>query len=379
MDCFRATYRVQVAADEVEARAEALLLEQTVELPRAAVRDPFVEKEILGRIDKISPDPSGGFLVSISYPLHTTALDPAHFLTVLFGNSSLQDDVYLSDVEMPQALLARLRGPAFGIQGIRDLTGVEGRPLTCTALKPMGLPAEAMADLARTFAEARLDIIKDDHGLADHPFCPFEARVRACLAAVEEVAKKTGHRALYVPNLTGTPERVLAQLAFAQSAGVRAVMIAPMLLGLPFLRELVDGKCKVPILAHPTFAGALRIAPETLLGTLFRVYGADAVIYPHWGGRFSYSAEVCRALAERLRYPLDSVRPTMPVPAGGMSVDRTEELVRFYGNDAILLIGGSLYMAGPALLERSRHFVDEVHRSAALLAKGTLSATVSRE
>ena len=60
----------------------------------------------------------------------------------------------------------------------------------------------------------------------------------------------------------------------------------------------------------------------------------------------------------------------MPVPAGGMSVDRTEELVRFYGNDAILLIGGSLYLAGPALLERSRHFVDEVHRSAGLLARG---------
>lgn len=364
MESFRATYRVKVAAGDAEARAEALLLEQTVELPRPAVRDPFVEKEILGRLDKITPDPAGGFLISISYPLKTTALDPAHFLTVLFGNSSLQEDVVLSDVELPQALLSMLGGPAFGIRGIRLLTGVEGRPITCTALKPMGLPPDAIADLARTFATAGIDIIKDDHGLADQPFCPFEARVRACRASVEDVARTTGHRALYVPNLTGSPEKVFRQLAFAREAGVRAVMLAPMLLGLPFLRELRDGACDVPIIAHPTFAGALRIDPETLLGTLFRVYGADAVIYPHWGGRFSYSAEACRALAGRLRYPLDAIRPAMPVPAGGIEVDRAEEVVRFYGNDAVLLIGGSLYMAGPALLERSRTFVDRVHRAA---------------
>jgi ribulose-bisphosphate carboxylase large chain len=370
MDSFRATYRIRAEPAEIDDRVEALLLEQTVELPRAAVRDPFVEKEILGRVDKISPDKTGGFVVSITFPVATTALDPAHFLTVLFGNSSLQEDVALTDVEFPPSLLSALRGPSFGIAGIRKLTGVYDRPLTCTALKPMGLGVGALAELCRVFARAGIDVIKDDHGLANHPFCPFEERVQACLAAVAEVERATGHRAVYIPNLTGTPEAVLRQLRFAEDAGAGAVMVAPMLIGLPFFWELSHGRSSLPILAHPTFAGAQRIAPETLLGTIFRLYGADAVIYPHWGGRFSYSADICRNLAERLRCAWDAIAPAMPVPAGGMAVDRTEEIIRFYGKDTMLLIGGSLYLAGDALLERSRHFVQELHRAAALTEQG---------
>ena len=39
------------------------------------------------------------------------------------------------------------------------------RALTCSALKPQGLPAAALADLARRFAQGGIDYIKDDHGL----------------------------------------------------------------------------------------------------------------------------------------------------------------------------------------------------------------------
>jgi len=39
----------------------------------------------------------------------------------------------------------------------------------------------------------------------------------------------------------------------------------------------------------------------------------------------------------------------LPVPAGGMSVERAAEIVRAYGNDAMLLVGGSLLAAGDGL------------------------------
>ena len=47
------TYLVHAAADDVAARAEALLLEQAVELPRAAVRDHWVAEHILVFVDAI--------------------------------------------------------------------------------------------------------------------------------------------------------------------------------------------------------------------------------------------------------------------------------------------------------------------------------------
>jgi ribulose-bisphosphate carboxylase large chain len=359
----RATYRLRVGADQVEARAEAIHLEQTVELPREAVRDRHIEREILARVESIEADSEQGFRAQVAYPVATSAWDPAQLLNLLFGNTSLQPEIELVDVALPASLLDVLGGPQFGIEGWRKATGVAGRALTCTALKPMGLGPEELADLARTFARAGLDVVKDDHGLADHSFCRFEDRVRACQAAIDAVSSETGHRTLYVPNLTGTPESVFRQLELAAEVGVDAVMLSPMLVGLPLFCELARSRSPLPLVAHPALAGAQRIAPPVLLGTLFRAFGADAVIYPHFGGRFSYSEAVCRELAQRLRQPFHSLRPALPVVAGGMSVERVPELLACYGIDTMLLIGGSLYRAGPALPERSREFVDAVERA----------------
>ena len=42
----------------------------------------------------------------------------------------------------------------------------------------MGLSVEDLADLAYRFALGGIDLIKDDHGLADQRFCRFEDRVQ---------------------------------------------------------------------------------------------------------------------------------------------------------------------------------------------------------
>lgn len=361
----RVTYLVRAAAGDVAARAETLLLEQAVELPRAvAARDPWVAAHMLGCVEAIRAEGEDCYRVTLAQPLATTAGDPAQLLSVLFGNSSLQPDVLLADVELPEEAFDWLPGPRAGLDGLRALTGVVGRPLVATALKPMGLRPQALASLCETFARAGLDVIKDDHGLADHPFCPFEARVEACLRAVENAARETGRRALYVPSLTGTPDTVMRQLGFARRAGAEMAMISPMLVGLPLLHQLASLTDGLPIMAHPAFAGALRIAEPALLGKLFRWYGADTVIFPHAGGRFSYSEATCRAIASALRSPLPRVRPAAPAPAGGIRVERVGELVEFYGPDCILLVGGSLYQAGDALFARTRELVDQVSRAA---------------
>ena len=369
MQVVRATYHAQVDARLAEARAETLCLEQTVEMPRSTVSDPFVESEILGRVAEIAPDPEGGFRLAIDYPVATTAFQPAQLMNVLFGNSSLQEDVRLMDVELPPELRERLGGPRLGIAGLRRLTDVHDRPLTCTAVKPMGLAPEALAELCETFALGGIDVIKDDHGLADHSFCPFEERARACLAAIERAADATGRRALYVPNLTGTPDAVRWQLDTARRLGARAVLVAPMLIGLPLLWQIRCDHPDLAILAHPAFAGALRIAPPVLLGKLYRVFGADASIYTNWGGRFGYDAELCARISEALRGEWKPLHPALPVAAGGMSVERVPELVDFYGRDVMLLIGGNLYEAGEKLLERSRDFVASVRAAAERLKR----------
>ncbi|MCH8961132.1 MAG: SelB C-terminal domain-containing protein [Bacteroidetes bacterium] len=221
MDHLHVTYRLEAAPDAAEALAEALLLEQTVETPRrVAERDAFVRENLLGYIHEIRPDDKEGAQVVLALPLRTASADPSQFLNVLFGNTSLHADVTLEDFDVPPALHTLFRGPRFGLAGLRARTGVPTRPLTATALKPVGLSVESLAALCRTFAEGGIDLIKDDHYLGDHAFCPFEERVRACQAAVDEVAARTGHRTLYLPNLSGTPDQVHWQADLAQQIGV---------------------------------------------------------------------------------------------------------------------------------------------------------------
>jgi ribulose-bisphosphate carboxylase large chain len=107
-------------------------------------------------------------------------------------------------------------------------------------------------------------------------------------------------------------------------------------------------------------AGAARIAPPLLIGRLFRLLGGDAVIFPNHGGRFSFSPAITRAITTNATEAWHGLRPAAPVPAGGMTVERTSELLDFYGADAILLIGGALLAAGERQTEATAGFTAAV-------------------
>lgn len=361
-DAILVTYHIRSTSQEIAARAEGVALEQSVELPRPAVRDPYIVENILGSVESIVDLGEGLFEVIVRLARATTGDDPAQWLNMLFGNTSLQSDVMLVDVAMPEGMFTAFAGPQSGGFGLRSLVDGYNRPLTCTALKPQGLPSAQLADYCRLFARAGIDFIKDDHGLANQTFSPFAERVDRCQAAVAEALAETGRRSCYVPNLLGSPRAIAEQARICRDLGVQIVMIEPMLIGMPVMHELITDGLGMAVMAHPAFAGALRIAPELLYGKIFRLFGADAVIYPNYGGRFSYSKQTCADLAANLRRPWGGIKDALPVPAGGMQVDRVQEMVDFYGDDTILLIGGSLYMAGDDLFERSRTFAENVQK-----------------
>ena len=361
-DDILATYHVQCPASEAKGWAEAILIEQSVEVPRAVVREKFIKEQIIGEVKSIEPVREGEQRVKIAFRGITAGSDPALLLNVLSGNSSMHAPVTLEDFVLPESILKSYKGPRFGVAGLRKLTGVKSGPLSMSALKPIGLTPERLGEICYIFAKAGIDIIKDDHNLADHDFCPFEKRVVACQQAIEKAAKETGRRSIYAPNIVGTPKTVLKQLEFAQEQGVGAMMLAPMLLGLPFFAEIARDHATVPILAHPSFSGAARIAPAALWGKLYRLFGSDGVIYVNYGGRFGFSPETCRDVARTSVAPWENIAPSFPIPAGGMTLERVAELKQFYGDDVILLVGGNILLAADndALLTRAKEYVAAV-------------------
>jgi ribulose-bisphosphate carboxylase large chain len=355
------TYHVRCDASGIEARARALAVEQSVEMPVAAITDHYVLSEIVGQVEAIVDRGGGLFEVRISLAAETVGEDPGQLLNILFGNSSLQEDMVLDDVELPAGLVRVFGGPRHGLAGLRQRVGAGARALTCSALKPQGLPATELAQLARRFAQGGIDYIKDDHGLADQAYSPFAARIEAVTSALPTVDGATR----YVPSLSGDLDRMRAQLAVAAVAGIDTVMVAPMIAGFANVHRLIREHPRIAFLAHPAMGGSARIAPPLLLGKLFRLLGADAVIFPNHGGRFGYSPDTCRAIAHTALAARDGLKPCVPVPAGGMTTDRVGEMLDFYGADVMLLIGGALLEARDRLVEATAAFVEQVrsHRT----------------
>ena len=360
----QAIYLVRSDARSIEERARAIAVEQSVEMPVAAIEDDFVRSAIVGRVEAITERDNSLFEVRISLAVETVGRDPGQLINMLFGNTSLHEDVVLTDVALPKDLVDLFGGPRHGLDELRRRVGAPARALTCSPLKPQGLPAARLAELAQDFAQGGVDYIKDDHGLADQAYSPFAARLEAVATALRSIAQSRGRATRYVPSLSGDLDTMRSHIALARDIGVDTVMVAPMIMGLSNFHRLVRENPTMAFVAHPTMAGAARIAPALLLGTLFRVLGADAVVFPNYGGRFGYSPDTCRALARAALDRREGLRPTVPVPAGGMTTDRVREMLDFYGADVMLLIGGALLEARENLRAATSAFVAEVHRYA---------------
>lgn len=353
----QATYHVRADARTIAARAQGIAVEQSVEMPLGAITDDAVLRDVVGEVQDIADLGNGVFAVRIGLAAATIGDDAGQLLNMLFGNTSLHDDVTLHDVELPSPLFP---GPSHGEPGMRARLGAATRALTCSALKPQGAPVALLAHLAAQFTLGGIDWIKDDHGMADQPYGRFADRVPACADAVHEASRRTGHPTRYAPSLSGTLETMRRQLALARAAGLDSAVIAPMVAGFATMQALVRENPDFVFLAHPSMAGAARIAPPLLIGRLFRLVGADAVVFPSHGGRFGYTPQTCADLAARARQDWHGLAPAIPVPAGGMTLARVGEILDFYGPHTMVLIGGSLLEARERLAAETAAFTRAV-------------------
>jgi ribulose-bisphosphate carboxylase large chain len=354
------TFRVCSDAESIEADAQAIAVEQSVEMPLGAIDDAHVLAEIVGRVEDIRDNADGTYRVHVSLATETTGFEAAQLINMIFGNSSIHEHVTLEDADFPQAVLDAFGGPNHGLDGLRKRCGAEGRAMTCSALKPQGLPVAGLAALAGRFARGGVDFIKDDHGLADQTYSRFADRVPACAKAVRAANADTGGHTRYVPSLSGHLDMLREQLRIARAEGIDTALIPPMVAGLPAFHAVVREFPDFAFMAHPSMAGGGRIAAPFLFGKLFRLLGADATIFVNYGGRFSYPKETCKALAETALEPWGGIKPCVPVPAGGMTLDRVDEMLDFYGRDVMLLIGGALLETRERLTEETAAFMDKV-------------------
>ena len=368
---FAVQYHLSGTKTDSRAKAEALCLDQTVELPDELVPAGVIREQILGRIESFRRLRADRYEAMISFPTRLLTGDCAQLLNITFGIASLKPGIRVARLHLPDPLLQTWAGPRFGRDLLRALVNVHHRPLVCAVLKPLGLPVSDLADLAYQFALGGLDLVKDDQGLSDHRFCPFEERVARCAEAVAKANRETGRICLYVPHVSGPWEAMYRRCLFAKQAGAGGVLICPGLTGFDSLHDVArDEAVALPVLSHPGLLGSFivhadsGIAPNVLFGQLPRLFGADVSIYPSFGWSDAISHEDCRKIEAEAGTPWGHLKPIFPTAAGRMNAERVSEMCAFYGQEVVIILGSGIIHPGRDVVAACKTILDLVARCA---------------
>jgi ribulose-bisphosphate carboxylase large chain len=370
---FSVVYRITPDdARPVEAHAKDICIEETVEIPEDVVPDGHWKAGIVGIVESITERKGvpTDYDVVISYRTDIANNQIPNLINVMFGNISMRRGIKIVDFELTDEQLQAFGGPRFGVDGLRKALNVFGRPLATTAIKPMGLSSKELAAKCSEFTRGGLDIVKDDHGLINQHFHPFEDRVARIQDVLHDSHAKTGKLTHYYPMLAGRFDELEGQVAFAKRHGVQGLLVPPFLIG-PDTGFALARKYDMIVMTHPSFTGTHfhdprhGMTPAILLGKLFRLFGGDISIFPNFGGRFTFSTAECLDLAQALREPWGALRTAFPAPAGGMTIEKVGDMVSTYGEDTALLIGGALLRYSPDGAVSARAFVDALEQAVA--------------
>jgi ribulose 1,5-bisphosphate carboxylase large subunit-like protein len=260
-------------------------------------------------------------------------------------------EVELVSVDLPPALVSTFRGPAWGVDRLKErMASDDDELLVGTIVKPVGgISADQVAADCYQAALAGVNFIKDDQKMLNPPYCTLEDRVRAVVEALRRAERETGRRrVLYAPHITARPDKVLELAEVALDAGAEALMINFVGPGFTVLEILAEADLGVPLYAHCGGKELMTRAPgqgasAALVAFLARLCGGDLLRVSAPGGDLVHSdPEDARACKTALTSPLAGIEPSLAAVSGGLSAGNLAETLAICGTDVLVLAGRSV-------------------------------------
>ena len=276
--------------------------------------------------------------------------------------STLQGNLYeirqftglkLMAIDIPDSFANHYRGPAFGIEGCRKLTGVYNRPLIGTIIKPsIGLTPEQTAGMVQTLAEAGIDFIKDDELLSASANSPFEKRVDAIMEVINRHADKTGKKVMYAFNLSGEIDEMQRRYEKIVNSGGTCAMVSINSVGISATKKI----CDIGALAiHGHRNGWGMMTRHPLLGIdfpayqkLWRLAGVDQMHVNGIDNKFWETDDSVVRSIEACLTPMFGGYSALPVVSSGQWGGQAPETYRRTQTVDLLYMAGGGIMAHPS-------------------------------
>ncbi len=200
------------------------------------------------------PQPAGGdgpfhrADIDIGFPIDAVGTDLSALMTIAIGGTySIRElsGIRVVDMKLPDAFRGAHPGPKYGIAGSRRLTGVTGRPIIGTIVKPaLGLRPHETAALVGDLIEAGVDFIKDDEKLMSPAYSPLWERVEAIMPLILDHEQKTGKKVMYAFGIShADPDEMMRNHDLVAKAGGNCAVVNIYSVGMggvAFLRKRTD-------------------------------------------------------------------------------------------------------------------------------------------
>ncbi len=276
----------------------------------------------------------------------------------------------LLDVIFPEGIVRSFKGPKFGIEGIRDLTGIKNRPFIGTIIKPkLGLNAKEHAKVAYEAWVGGVDIVKDDENLANMKFNPFSKRIKETLRMRDKAEEETGEKKIYMPNITAETLEMLERARLVKENGGEYIMVDILTSGWASLQTIRNAGLDRVIHAHRAGHAALTRHKRhgismKVIAKIARLIGVDQLHIGSFGvGKMKGSPDEDLQYKAVLEEEI-GLRKVLSVASGGLHPGIVDDLIKISGINVVIQAGGGI------------HGHDEGTRAGATAMRQAVSAVV---
>jgi ribulose-bisphosphate carboxylase large chain len=291
--------------------------------------------------------------IKIAYPNDLFELgNVPDIMSSIAGNVFGMKDVSglrLNDIIFPKNIARSFKGPKYGIEGIRKITGVKNRPLIGTIVKPkLGLNTKDHAKVAYEAWIGGCDVVKDDENLSSQKFNRFEVRLKETIKLKEKAEKLTGEKKMYMINVTAETSEMLRRAKLAQKYGNEYVMVDIITTGWSALQTLRNENLNLILHAHRAGHAAFDKNVEhginmKVIARLSRLIGLDQLHIGTAVGKMFETHEEVLENKKALVEDFYGIKKVMPVSSGGLQPLMIPALYKIFGKDVIMQFGGGIH------------------------------------
>ncbi len=302
-------------------------------------------------------------LVKIAYPVKLFELgNMPSLLSGIAGNifgMKVVKNLRLEDIEFPEKLINSFKGPKFGIEGVRKIIRVKGRPLIGTIVKPkVGLNSDKHAEYAYNAWSGGLDLVKSDENLTNQDFNKFKERFKKTIKKMEKVEKETGERKIYVENVTAETKEMIKRARFIQDNGGNCAMIDVIVSGWSAFQTLRNENLDLILHIHRAGHGMFSENPKHGMSMLsvakiVRLIGGDELHIGAVFGKMKGEKEEVKMIEKEIEKNIISsngvlkqdwfnIKPMFSVCSGGIHPGTLKKLIESMGKDIIAQAGAGV-------------------------------------